>query len=83
VCGLAQREGASAAAAYAPVEDAAGDDGETDDGFEAQAAEAEPGSGFNSARGLCPDGSCVGVLGPDGRCKVCGRGPESAAGAGA
>ena len=25
------------------------------------------------ARALCPDGNCVGVLGPDGRCKVCGR----------
>jgi hypothetical protein len=82
VCGLAHPEGASATAAYAPVEDVAGADGETDDGFEAHAAEAEPGSGFNPARDLCPDGSCVGVLGTDGRCKVCGRGPESAAGAG-
>jgi hypothetical protein len=24
------------------------------------------------SRQLCPDGSCVGVLGDDGRCKVCG-----------
>jgi hypothetical protein len=23
-------------------------------------------------RELCPDGSCIGVIGPDGRCKVCG-----------
>jgi hypothetical protein len=23
-------------------------------------------------RELCPDGACVGVLGPDGRCKLCG-----------
>jgi hypothetical protein len=23
-------------------------------------------------RDLCPDGACVGVIGPDGRCKVCG-----------
>lgn len=22
---------------------------------------------------LCPDGGCVGVIGPDGTCKVCGR----------
>src|SRR5512142_3159570 len=21
---------------------------------------------------LCPDGACIGVIGPDGRCKVCG-----------
>lgn len=24
-------------------------------------------------REVCPDGSCVGVIGPDGTCKVCGR----------
>ncbi|NVB78939.1 MAG: hypothetical protein HOV81_11125 [Kofleriaceae bacterium] len=24
-------------------------------------------------RTLCPDGACVGVIGPDGTCKVCGR----------
>src|SRR6266567_219353 len=24
-------------------------------------------------RQLCPDGTCVGVIGPDGTCKVCGR----------
>jgi len=24
-------------------------------------------------RALCPDGSCLGVIGPDGRCTVCGR----------
>jgi len=24
-------------------------------------------------RELCPDGSCTGLLGADGRCKVCGR----------
>lgn len=24
-------------------------------------------------RTLCPDGSCVGVIGADGTCKVCGR----------
>ena len=23
-------------------------------------------------RELCPDGSCIGLIGPDGRCKVCG-----------
>jgi hypothetical protein len=32
---------------------------------------------FNPNRQLCPDGSCVGVLGPDGLCSVCGH-PESA-----
>ena len=24
-------------------------------------------------RELCPDGSCIGLLGKDGRCKVCGK----------
>jgi len=24
-------------------------------------------------RRLCPDGACIGLIGPDGRCKVCGR----------
>jgi len=26
-----------------------------------------------SKRELCPDGMCVGVIGPDGCCKVCGK----------
>jgi hypothetical protein len=25
------------------------------------------------ARRLCPDGACIGVIGPDARCKICGR----------
>jgi hypothetical protein len=28
---------------------------------------------FDTKRRLCPDGSCIGVIGPDGRCSVCGR----------
>jgi hypothetical protein len=27
---------------------------------------------LDDERRLCPDGNCVGVLGPDGKCKVCG-----------
>ena len=27
-------------------------------------------------RRLCPDGNCIGVIGPDGRCKECGRPDE-------
>jgi hypothetical protein len=34
---------------------------------------------FNPKRRLCPDGSCVGVLGADGRCSVC-QGRAGAAG---
>jgi hypothetical protein len=25
------------------------------------------------SRVLCPDGNCVGIVGPDGRCKICGE----------
>ena len=28
---------------------------------------------FDPKRRLCPDGSCIGVIGPDGRCSVCGK----------
>jgi len=24
-------------------------------------------------RKLCPDGNCIGIVGPDGRCKECGK----------
>jgi hypothetical protein len=29
-------------------------------------------SSFNPKRRLCPDGSCVGIIGPEGKCTVCG-----------
>jgi hypothetical protein len=32
---------------------------------------------FDESRTLCPDGACVGVVGPDGKCKVCGRSAAS------
>jgi hypothetical protein len=32
-----------------------------------------------SQRRLCPDGNCIGVIGPDGRCKECGRPAEGPA----
>jgi hypothetical protein len=37
--------------------------------------EAPPvgGGGFDAGRRLCDDGSCVGVVGSDGRCGVCGK----------
>ena len=35
-------------------------------------AEGRP-AAFDSARRLCDDGSCVGVIGDDGACHVCGR----------
>lgn len=32
-------------------------------------------------RQLCPDGACIGVIGDDGTCKVCGRAAPDAGGA--
>jgi hypothetical protein len=34
---------------------------------------------FDPNRRLCPDGACVGVIGPDGKCTVCGRTAAAAA----
>jgi hypothetical protein len=59
VCGLAD-DGSIVAPAAAEAEvDAAG------------AIEGD--SPFDDDRELCPDGACIGVLGSDGKCKVCGR----------
>jgi hypothetical protein len=33
--------------------------------------------GWDDERRLCPDGACTGLLGPDGKCKECGRSPTS------
>jgi hypothetical protein len=32
---------------------------------------------FDDDRQLCPDGACTGVIGPDGKCKECGRSAAS------
>jgi len=37
---------------------------------------ADGGAGFDPRRRLCPDGTCVGVIGADGRCPVCGHAAE-------
>jgi hypothetical protein len=36
------------------------------------AASDDQESDFNPRRKLCPDGSCVGIIGSDGKCTVCG-----------
>lgn len=38
--------------------------------------------GFDPKRRLCPDGSCIGVIGSDGRCTVCGERAADAPAAG-
>ena len=71
VCGRSEAE----AEAGAPVVDPADTDAVAS--FEPSAAEPglDPGT-FDSTRRLCDDGSCVGVVGEDGVCRVCGRRSE-------
>lgn len=40
--------------------------------------EAETEIGFDPNRRLCPDGACVGVIGPEGRCTICARAADAA-----
>ena len=48
-------------------------------GLAASAAAHEPRGEWGERR-LCPNGACIGVIGDDGRCKVCGRTATDAAG---
>jgi hypothetical protein len=41
-----------------------------------QVSEAAPAEW--SDRKLCPDGGCIGVIGDDGKCNVCGKRPDEA-----
>jgi hypothetical protein len=61
-------------------DDADGDADDGDAGREPAAPALIASSGEWSARRLCADGSCIGLVGPDGRCKVCRRTPAEAAG---
>jgi hypothetical protein len=57
-------------------DDARDDEGDEDRG--GRPVSAAPVAEWGSRR-LCADGGCIGVLGQDGRCKVCGRRPEEVA----
>jgi hypothetical protein len=62
--------------AEADAEDETEDDAEDDAAHDVAAEdEAEPGADdFDpDSRRLCPDDACIGVIGPDGKCKVCGK----------
>ena len=78
VCGRTA-SGAPAAAGFMPSqpEDQYGDEDEAEDETKdkggAGSAKAAAGAGFDPNRRLCPDGSCLGVLGADGVCNVCGQ----------
>jgi hypothetical protein len=41
----------------------------------ASASDLEP--VFDEERELCPDDACIGLIGPNGRCKECGRRRQS------
>jgi hypothetical protein len=84
VCGRAASGGAAPAGFVAsrPDDGDAGDDWDSgEDADEAanapgdarDAKAAAGGAGFDPARRLCPDGSCIGVIGPQGVCTVCGQ----------
>jgi hypothetical protein len=34
---------------------------------------SEPASGFDPNRRLCSDDDCIGVIGADNRCRLCGK----------
>jgi hypothetical protein len=76
VCGLPDGGGPGAALA-SPFPDQDDDADEGDDVAQARADNDAAGAGaFDPGRKLCVDGSCVGVIGPDGRCGECGRSAE-------
>ena len=50
------------------------DSGDETDDFDPEPDEADDDGELDlSTRELCPDGECIGVLGPDGNCKACGK----------
>lgn len=53
-------------------------EGEDEDWGDEEGLESAPEDAFDEDRELCPDGTCIGVIGPDGRCKVCGSSARSA-----
>jgi hypothetical protein len=72
-CRECGRDAAGAAPPKAPTPNAAH---RPDDPGERPGAEAAVGAGeaaFDAGRKLCADGSCLGVIGPDGACNVCGQ----------
>jgi hypothetical protein len=68
-CGRTREQAASGA----DPEGAAGGDAPLDSDAPLGSIETS----FDADRQLCPDGACIGVIGPDGRCKECGRSRDS------
>jgi hypothetical protein len=73
-CGECGRTEAQAEAGEEPA--ATGDFGSEPLAADAGAAGGITSDGFDPNRRLCTDGACVGVIGDDGVCRVCGRRAE-------
>jgi hypothetical protein len=77
VCGRSASGKEAAPADFVPA--AEGDDEDEREGEDEVQAEVQDGKaaagagGFDPKRRLCSDGSCLGVIGADGICNVCGR----------
>ena len=54
------------------------DEGDEEDDDREDGVAASPSPGEWSARRLCPDGACIGLIGLDRRCRVCGRAASGA-----
>ena len=74
VCGRAADSDADADADNDSDWDPAADsDAGADSDTDAATAAAADTDAFDPDRRLCPDGACIGVIGPNGRCNECGR----------
>jgi len=54
-------------------DDDAGDDSDDDDSDDDDDDDDDADDDDGAQRALCPDGACVGLIGKDGTCKVCGK----------
>jgi len=77
-CGRPAEEGGGAEAPSPPAAAAAGPPAAGGEAVGAPDPEAGPAAEDDdwARRRLCSDESCIGVIGPDGRCKECGRPAE-------
>src|SRR4051794_27122948 len=78
VCGLTASGAQGDVPPPAPLPDNDNDDDFAEAGNEAVAFglgadEPSEGGAFDPRRKLCPDGACVGVIGANGLCSVCGQ----------
>jgi hypothetical protein len=70
VCGRADSEGSGSAGKELPE---SADLPEDDLGDDTARNGDEPSPAFDSRRKLCSDGTCIGVIGSDNLCSVCGK----------